>query len=71
MGKRILAARGLGAAAMLLASACGGGAGDADGADSGEAAIQRGIDLAVADVLAAEKAASTPLPEPEEAPAAE
>ena len=43
----------------LLLGACGN---DGTPAETGGAAVQRGIDLAVSDVLAAEQAASTPLP---------
>lgn len=52
-------------AGLLLLAACGGGKDAEADAETGAAAIQRGIDLAVEDVLAAEKAASTPLPEAE------
>ncbi|MFN3591343.1 MAG: hypothetical protein ACK4TG_04065 [Thermaurantiacus sp.] len=61
------------AAMLLCLAACGRDQTEDAEAETGAAAIERGIDLAVADVLAAEKAASTPLPEPEgadEAPAA-
>jgi hypothetical protein len=71
MTRRITLSRGAAVAIALLLAACGDNADEEAIAETGEAAIQRGIDLAVADVLAAEKAASAPLPEPEEAPAAE